>query len=213
MGGLLRKDLYMLWRYCRSLLIMVAVFVLIGVFFDELSVFAFYPCVMAGLFPMTLCSYDERDKFNRFCAAMPVSRRQYVTGKYVMALVTALGVVAFSALAKLPRLLVPAIATLTPEAYLEEMTLTLVMSCLLPALYLPLIFKFGTEKGRWWLGIVFGIVTLMGVAVGFIGNAVSWSDWVPWPVYLGYLAAPLLLIGLYALSWCLSVRFYKKREL
>ena len=78
-----------------------------------------------------------------------------------------------------------------------------------PALCLPLIFKWGVEKGRILFLVMIGIV-FGGSAALALGVEDGGSFSLP-----GNLSVWLLLgaIVLYALSWRLSIRLYRSREL
>ena len=81
MKALILKDLYQLKAYCKSLLLLVCVFTLVIPFSDENLFFCIYPVMMISMLPMTLLSYDERTKWNCYCAALPFRRSQIVTAK------------------------------------------------------------------------------------------------------------------------------------
>ena len=80
MRGLLLKDWYLIKKYCWILCLMDVLFIVLSLFAMD-SVFIFiYPYMFAGIIPMTLYAYDEREKWKAYCAALPVSRKQYVSG-------------------------------------------------------------------------------------------------------------------------------------
>ena len=84
------------------------------------------------------------------------------------------------------------------------------MSAVSVALPLPFIFRSGVEKGRMGYYVMIGLAGVAsGVAGGLLGDDVS-------AFVLPSLAVPIMIavgIGVYGLSWWLSVKFYKKREL
>ena len=84
MKGLIRKDLYMIWRYGRMILLMSAVFLAVSVAAEQNFFFVVYPVLFGGILPVTLISYEERDGWNRLCDAMPISRKTVVDERYVM---------------------------------------------------------------------------------------------------------------------------------
>ena len=59
MRALLLKDWYMARKYCDSYLFIVLVFLVLS-FVSDNVIFYTYPCMMTGLLPYTLYSYDER---------------------------------------------------------------------------------------------------------------------------------------------------------
>ena len=86
MKGLMQKDLYMIWKYGRSLLVVSAVFLAVSVVAPDNYFFVIYPVLFGGILPVTLISYEERDGWNSLCDTMPISRRTVVNERYVMTL-------------------------------------------------------------------------------------------------------------------------------
>ena len=75
MRGLLLKDWYLIQKYAWSLYLMDVFFIALSLAMDSVFIFI-YPYLFAGIIPMTLYAYDEREKWKAYCAALPVSRRQ-----------------------------------------------------------------------------------------------------------------------------------------
>lgn len=210
MKGLLRKDLYMTGKYCRSFILIMAVFMGVSVLGNN-AMFIYYPVVLAGMLPMTLQSYDEREKWSVYSLTLPVSRRRLVSVKYIFGLVcvaiavAATGLVQIIAVVGLHRQ-----DTLPlPLMICTGVAVGLVGS----AIVMPFVFKLGAEKGRIvYLAIIVlvcgGSVALMGV---FEDNALTSLPVLSAPMGGGFLAAAALV--LYGLSWLLSMAFYEKREL
>ena len=86
MKGLLRKDLYMIWRYGRLLLLISALFLVLGAISGGNTFFILYPVLFGGVLPVNLISYEERDGWNALCDTMPVSRKTVVNERYLMTL-------------------------------------------------------------------------------------------------------------------------------
>ena len=85
---------------------------------------------------------------------------------------------------------------------------------LLPvSLLLPAIFKVGAAKGRIFYYVIYiGSLILTYGAAG-VGASDGVGQAVPVLGPGAFFAALLVLLALFALSWFLSVRFYRKREL
>ena len=206
MKGLLRKDLYMVWNYGRMLLFMSAVFLAFGVLIENENnyFFVIYPVLFGGILPVTLISYDERFGWIRYCDALPVSRRTVVSARYVMALLSFLVLYAVTLLAQA--------AVLLPRGRLGDLRdLAALLPCfglLAPAVMLPIVFRWGTEKARIVYFVLVGAFCAGGMLLfdsiqdlsGEIGRTGRWAV---------LLAVP----AVYVLSWLLSVRVFEKREL
>ena len=89
MKGLILKDLYALQKYCKNVIIILLVFVCVGFFSTGTNgFFISYPCILGSILPVTLLAYDEKEKWNSYAQTLPVTKGQYVSGKYIIGLIT-----------------------------------------------------------------------------------------------------------------------------
>ena len=205
MKGLIRKDLYMIWNYGRMLLLMSAVFLAFGAMAEEQNYFFLvYPVLFAGVLPVTLISYEERDGWNSLCDTMPISRKTVVNERYVMTLLCFLALYVLT--------LAVQAAVLLPKgrgAALAQLACTLPsVGLVAPAVMIPVTLRWGVEKGRIVYYFFIGVV----VALGLIGAQ-----------YLSGLSGEIAGVGMgamlgasvavFVLSWLISIRLYEKREL
>ncbi len=207
MKGLLLKDLYMIRKYCRSYLLIIAVFILVSVASDQNFFFIFYPCLMSGMIPVTLLGYDERSKWSLYCGTLPFTKAQIVSGKYLVGLFVQLAVIILSTLAQAVRMYLQ--GTFDVMGYLALMELVLILSCFSASISLPFIFKYGVEKGRIAYYIMIGVVCGGSVAATGVFETmqtVEFSAGTVMPVLC------VAAVAVYALSWYLSIVFYEKRE-
>lgn len=207
MKGLLLKDFYMIEKYCRSFVLLLVVFLAFSCFGNGNTFLVIYPTLIAGLIPVTLISYDEREKWNIYSETLPYSRTQFVSAKYLVGLIFELAVFVLSAAAQAFRMN-NAGAFLMTE-YIPTVLTILVVGLLAPSFLLPFVFRFGAEKGRIAYYITVGALCAGGtilVGSGFkVSDAVN-AEWL----------LPVIAVGaviLYALSLGISVLAYKKREL
>lgn len=208
MSGLLLKELYMARKYCRLHLVITVLFLGMAMLPSAENLFLlFYPSAMASFIPVTLLSYDTQSKWDVYFDTLPTSRAQYVSAKYLIGLILGELVLALTAVTQLLAI------RLNGEIGLNQLLPLLwglqAITLVLPTLCLPPIFKLGVEKGRIW--------SLVMIAVTFGGGAgltVGVKDWGSFSLP-GNLSVWLLLgaIVLYALSWRLSIRLYRSREL
>lgn len=207
MKGLLLKDFYLSWRYCRAFLVIVAVFLAVSFTGDDNIFFLIYPIMIASVIPMTLVSYDEHDKWTAYSGTLPYTKTQLVSAKYVVGL--CFGTVAFliSMAATTVRMMLGGGFVL--EQFAVVGTALLVLGCLGPALILPYVFKYGAEKGRVAFYITVGVFSGVAAVLAGMGFQIQTVAHGLWP--LAVVAGVSIL--LYALSWWLSIRFYQKREL
>ncbi len=198
MKGLLLKDFYLMKTVCRTTILCIVLFAVLSVFSTENLYFFFFPCLIASMLPITLLSYDERDKWTQYAMTLPCSDAELVSGKYVIGLVSIAAAVLLNMLAQV-------IAGKYPQEELAMLAATmLAVSLIGPAILYPLIFKFGIEKGRLFYYCFIGAASAAIMILTNKGQSIRAGG----SVYL------LLVIGavLYGLSWLLSIRFYQNRR-
>ena len=200
MKGFLKKDFYLTLGYCRSIFLIVIVFMAIGCFQPDNYFFVCYPAIMVSLVPVSLFSYDESEHFCPYAAALPQPRSTYVSAKYVISILYGLIFVVVIVLAQL------AFAKQRGADVLLLAAVLLLLALFTPAVVLPFMFKFGVQKGRIVYYIVIGLATA-GVILVMNRSASARLD--------GSLLFILMAAGviiLFIVSWLLSVRFFSKRE-
>lgn len=202
MKGLLLKDFYVTTKFFRSYLLVIIVLTLTSVFVEEGSFFAIYLYTIAGMLPITLLTYDERSKWQEYCGTLPYGKAQIVSVKYVVGLISQFLSGAFALLIKA--------AASGFDGILPYLTLSLLgflSACTISAVMLPFAFWLGVEKGR----IVYYIS--MGAVCGCIfAVSDSLSSLLGDKFSVILVIVPLAAIALYAVSWCISISLYKKRE-
>ena len=208
MKGLLLKDLYMTVKYCRSYLLIAVVFIAVYFIGNDNMFFIFYPCLLCGMIPVNLLGYDERSRWLQYSETMPYSRTQIVSGKYLIGLGAQLTMLLATAIAQAIRMNMN--NSFSASNYLVMMMLLLIMSMLSSSICLPFIFKLGVEKGRMAYYVMIGIVCGGSMVASTVLSDTMQRDIKPNGVMT---LVCLLGISIYALSWYLSVVFYKKREL
>ena len=215
MKGLLLKDLYMSEKYCRVFLLIVVVFFGMSLMSGPGFFLLAYPCILMGLIPASLISYDEREKWDVYSGTLPCSRRQLVSCKYLVGLIGELPVICITTV--LYALGLFRMGAFDPHAVLGMAAVFLLLGLIGPAATLPFMFRFGAEKGR--IAYFAVIILLCGVSAAFgsiqvsgVGeNALTAGIVMPQEGVSLFLA--VLAVLLYTVSWGLSIVFYKKREL
>ena len=208
MKGLLLKDLYMMKKNLRSWIVMMLVFIGVSCMDSDTLFFVFYPCMLSGMIPVSLLGYDERGKWDVYAGTLPCSKAQIVSAKYLIGLMVHGGVLLLTAVAQGVRMVV--MDSFILSEYLAMTGMLVMLGCASAAITLPFMFKFGVEKGRMAYYVMVGIISGSSVFLPRyfrpeLAQQVSLN---------GVLAiAVVVIIGLYILSWRLSIRFYEKREL
>ena len=208
MKGLLLKDWYMMKKYCRSYLLISVCFVILSLVSEGNMFFVFYPCLLCGMIPVNLLGYDERSRWTEYAGALPCTRAQIVSAKYLIGLFAQIAVLTVNSIAQGIKLTVDGSFVLTE--FLVLVMMMLIMATVTSSLTLPFVFKLGVEKGRSAYYVTVGVV-----CAGSIIASNLFSGGLHTKIELNAVLPLICLvgIGIYALSWYLSIVFYKKREL
>ena len=194
MKGLLFKDLFLMRKTVWVYLAMVAVFAV-----SEGQAGLVFTLFYSITIPITLINYDETDHFDRLQVTMPPRGVALVLDKYVCAWVAT----AFVAVCFFARGLFPGEPAGTPA-----IVFGVAASLLVQASLLPMMFRFGIERGR-TLYIV--VLMALGVLLGAAGSL--WEH----AVFTVPDAAAVILLAVAVLanaaSVALSAKLYADRYL
>ena len=199
MKALILKDTYVIWRQMKYFLVMILLFSALPSGFNNA-----FAVVYAAMLPYTALAYDERSKWEQMAAVMPSSTRDIVLGKYVF------GWLCIAAAAVLSLLLQAALSLVSSRVFSPAM---MVMSALgglcILAISLPVMFRFGVEKGRMAMFLIIFLVcgtagAISSIAVSGDGAKFSFQG----PALVILLIAAVVLT---AVSVPLSQRFYRQR--
>ncbi len=206
MKGLLLKDFYLMRKYCRAYLLFILIFIAVAHVGGASLFFVFYPCIFSSMIPITLLSYDERSKWSEYCGTLPYTKTQIVSAKYLMGIFAQLFVLVLSGISQAVRMNMD--GTFVLSDYLMLMAILLILSCAATSIVLPFMFKMGVEKGRIAYFVMIGILS-----AGSIAAAGCFSNFNTILTPIGILIIICgAAVAIYALSWYLSIVFYKKRE-
>ena len=208
MKGLLLKDWFVIWKQCRYLLFVPAVFLAVSALSDDSQFFAIFAFLLSAMYPMTVMGLDEQSKWERYALTMPFRRRDLVLSKYLLSFCSLF-------LYGVLYLLLVLLFKHDPEAMKVSVILTSVgisIGILYSALAYPFLFKLGMEKGRIWYLILIVVVCGNGAALAaMLGDEISLNLLLTWMDCL-LLILPLAALSLFGLSAFLSIKLYESRE-
>lgn len=196
-------------KYCRSYLLITVAFLAASFFNTDNLFFLFYPCILCGMIPINLLSYDERSGWLRFSGTLPYKKSQIVISKYLIGLFVALAELILTGAAHALKMRIS--GTFSWQEYLITMLLVFVVSTLVCPINMPLMFRYGTEKGRILYLVMIGVLCALSV---LLPSLIEVFGHIRVPTLR--IAAPLILLvaaTVYALSLYLSVQFFKNREI
>lgn len=205
MKGLLLKDYYMIIKYCKAFIFVLALFLLISCFEDSNMFFMFYPILIAGLIPITLISYDEREKWSTYSLTLPYDKNEIVISKYLVGLI--LEMLVFILIAVVQGVRLAYTGAFIMNDYLSLLSIVFGMGLIGPSILMPFIFKFGAEKGRIAYYIVIGLLCVCGTILAGSGITIKTN--------LEYLWILVVIVSLlvYFASLLISIKFYQKKEI
>lgn len=207
MKGLILKDWYMMKRYSRTYLFVMVISLALSLVNDN-RFFLFYPCLLCCMIPINLMSYDERSGWMQYSGVLPYTKTQIVSSKYLMGLFVMATIIAVTGVVQMFQMHATRGGLVIGE-YFMTLFLMWIYAMVSPSLSLPLVFRFGTQKGGvvylFMVAMFFGIMAIASRSLmGKLQNEFELTHLV--------IGIALLVIGMYALSWYLSVVFYRKRE-
>ena len=215
MKSLILKDLFNIGHNAKSMLFILVVFAVALIPFSDVEGYIFVCAILCSMMIVTTFSFDDNSKWTRYAMIMPVSKKELVVGKFVVLAI-------FCAVGSLFGLVIGSIGgfamrkiTFDLAGIGELLFLALaawVISLIFGSMSIPLVFKFGAEKGRVLLlvsflipaGICFGIYQLLTIL------GVELTDQL---VFILLCCSPLL-----ALAWCYvmyqsSYHIFSRQEL
>ena len=197
MTALITKDFYVLWKQMKVFLVLILVFSAIPGGYNTL-----FAVTYAALLPYSCIAYDERSKWDQLAAMMPYSSRDLVLSRYVLGWGAAAGAALLSFLFQA---LLSMLLDFTPLPSSSLVAAFFICLCTL-AVTLPLVFRFGVERGRL---VMFLIIFLVCGTAGALGAvAQDFPTLLPSAVWL---MVPIAL-ALTAISVPLSIRWYARRK-
>lgn len=208
MKGLLLKDFYMIWKYCGMIFAMTIVFLAVSATGQENVFFVIYPMMAASIIPSTLLSYDEKSGWSVFSKALPYSRTELVSVKYLIAAALVAVVWILSAAIQLIRF--AAGVGSSPAELAILLSVLLCMGLVSSGLILPVMFKYGVDKGRFAYYVTIAVACGGGVAFPQILENMNLTI----NVNDQFLPAVIACTGIvfFVISWLASIKFYQKRE-
>lgn len=204
MKGLLLKDLINLKSQMKILGLLLLFYIFLAYQNRDLAFLSGMLMILSVMLSITSISFDERAKWDKYALTMPLSRRQLVFSKYILNLlsITAGCLIIFAVLPLL-------------GGFGQENLLTLAATSgaalLMNSLLLPIMFKFGVEKGRY---ILVMLILIPSVLTMLLPKSIRF-DLSVLDQFSSLLAVAffLLVIGAFAVSLLLSVRIMEAKEL
>lgn len=215
MRGLLEKDFRLLKGQKNFFLLILVITVLLSLNSED-NFAVTYLTFIAGFLTISSFGYDDNGNCMPFLMTLPVSRKLYVKSKYVLGfLLTFIGWMAGMVISTVTAFLHK--APPTTEAVLFQLAWVFLWMILL-SFVLPMLFRFGAEKGRMatlammlvFMAIVFALSKLaegMGVDVDACLDALASQQIVVLVAGMAVVALVMVLI-----SYLISAKIVQNKE-
>jgi len=218
--GLIIKDLLQLKSYAKTLIVFIIVFSLVSIEQDSSKIDGMLIMMMTlcfGMFSIATFSYDEMTKADRYILSFPVTKKDIILSKYVL-------VIFLTVIGSIIGMILSIIISLIMNSQIPNITdyVSLLLGGILgigiiECIKIPLIYKFGVEKGRIQMVIIIALIAfLLGGAFWIFEKLnVNLSINNMFNVIESFLPAILVIgiIVLYYVSYRISYKIYLKKEL
>ncbi len=154
MKSLLLKDCYVITKQLKIFLVIIPVIALTtGGSMYALAI------LLGAVLPMTAIAYDERSKWEQLAAMMPYSKFQLIFSKYLLGYICMLGA---ALLAFVGQIIGKRIGIMQTEDSNYILFIAVIGGLIFIAINTPILFKFGSEKGRFVFIIAMAIIGASG---------------------------------------------------
>lgn len=205
--GLILKDLYLVRTQILIVAIMLAVYIVMALISSSGgSIGTFtgtYSVVVMSLLPITILNFDEKSKWGRYSAAMPVSRRANVLSKYIIMIVVSV----------INAAVIGLVYTLSKEsARMIFIVFILAASLTTGSVVTALGYKFGSTNARFIFTAVIFVAVISAAAVAG-GISISFGN----ELGSGLTIAAFIFLAVSALvclaSYMISAHIYENKNL
>ena len=220
--GLLKKDLYNLYSYKSSLIIIILFCGIAIIGTEAINIAPIVICSIVGMISLSTFSYDELSRSNRYILTFPTNRKELVKEKYILAIgATILGGI-FGLL--LTIIVVNVMNYIRLENIInldfESLIITTIGGMwgisLIQAIQIPSIYKWGAEKGRIQMFVLLFVIIAVVLGLGYLMMKVNFNINIEmienFMNKYGIILLVLLMITTYFISYKIAYKIYKNKE-
>lgn len=154
MKSLLLKDFYVITKQLKIFLIIIPVIALTTG--EAMSTFSI---LLGAVLPMTAIAYDERSKWNELAAMMPYSKFDLIFSKYLLGYLCMFGA---PLLVFIGQIIGKNNGIVVIDDDINVLLFAVMGGLIFIAINTPILFKFGSEKGRFVFIITMALVGASG---------------------------------------------------
>ncbi|MCQ2565501.1 MAG: ABC-2 transporter permease [Clostridia bacterium] len=210
MKGLLTKDFALFFQRKRTF-IFLALWAVVMSFTVSGSFAIGWMTIIASFFAISSLSYDEYDNCYPMLMSLPIDGKTYAIEKYLFAFLSGFGAWLFSCAVNIIALAVKGELT-DPGTDLIQMAIFIPVFMILIDISLPLNMKFGSERGRMAILIIWGVIfvglflvsKLPGLEISIDESLING----PAVIGIAYIAAIILTV----VSMFISIKVMSNKE-
>ena len=210
MKGLLLKDFCILKKQMKLMVVFVIFYAIWAVAAKMPTMMGTMVILLSIMMPISSMSYDEAGQWYRYAFSLPIPRRTLVLSKYVLGFLVSLGGLVVSAIGNI------IILALTNGENALESWLTIIgfleLGVIFLSIIIPILFKYGVEKGRLLIVVIAVIpsllVALLGTTLKTSGTLMPSAELLQAILY----SSPLFTLAIFLISFRISVGICRKKE-
>ena len=210
MKGLLLKDFCILKKQMKLMVVLVIFYAIWAVAAKMPTMMGTMVILLSIMMPISSMSYDEAGQWYRYAFSLPIPRRTLVLSKYVLGFLVSLGGLVVSAIGNI------IILALTNGENALESWLTIIgfleLGVIFLSIIIPILFKYGVEKGRLFIVVIAVIpsllVALLGSTLKTSGTLMPSAELLQAILY----SSPLFTLAIFLISFRISVGICRKKE-
>ena len=210
MKGLLLKDFCILKKQMKLMVVFVIFYAIWAVAAKMPTMMGTMVILLSIMMPISSMSYDEAGQWYRYAFSLPIPRRTLVLSKYVLGFLVSLGGLVVSAIGNI------IILALTNGENALESWLTIIgfleLGVIFLSIIIPILFKYGVEKGRLFIVVIALIPSLLGALLGSTlktsGTLMPSAELLQAILY----SSPLFTLAIFLISFRISVGICRKKE-
>ena len=222
MKGLIIKDLLNLFSY-KTTLFLILIFCSIGMIgTNAVNAAPIFITVMIGMIVLSTFNYDEASHAEKYILALPLTRKEIVMSKYILAIVGNIlgGIIGII----LTIIIVNVMNVIRPDDLIrldyQGLLVTVISGifgvALIQAIQIPSVYRFGAEKGRIQMFLLIFLLVLMIAGAGFLITKIGFDiNMEEINHFMNRFGIPVLILVsavLYYISYKISYKIFKKKE-
>ncbi|ATD54156.1 ABC-2 transporter permease [Clostridium chauvoei] len=206
MSGLILKDLLNLKKQSKVYIAFIIFYGFLAFTSKDTSFLNGVICIFCAMLPITALAYDERSNWDRYALSMPINRKDIIISKYLLGILC-------SFLGFIICFLFNIFSNSLSKETLALSLLFFGISIILISILLPILFKFGVEKGRLIMMIVLFSPTIIIVAISKLNLSKPSEETINTIIHFAPFIAPIIVLVVLILSIFISLNIYKNKDL